>query len=187
MCVEQVGAGGCQESMVMTSSEESTESSHLTLTNLILVSLVAGTGLFIVNTVILVSLCYKRSGPRLAPRWDRAGGDRAESSSTECLSSSRPTTPHLLPTFNTPGRTSSIHAQSVPLSSFPQAVQECGPAKYRTYSSGGSYVGLGHISPSLPPPADGAGYSSVPLVADIPAPGAFSGHGIPGKEESITC
>lgn len=174
--------------MVMTSSEETSETDHLTLTNLILVSLVAGTGLFIVNTVILVSLCYKRSGPRLGPRWDRAG-DRAESSSTECLSSSQPTlaTPHLVPSFSTPGRTSSLHSQSVPLSSlstFPQAVGECGAAKYRTYSSGGSYVGL---SPSLPPPADGPGFSSVPLVADIPAPGAFSGHGIPGKEESITC
>ena len=56
----------------MTSSGERGDTSHLSLTNLILVSLVAGTGLFIVNTVILVSLCYKRSGPRLAPRWDRA-------------------------------------------------------------------------------------------------------------------
>ena len=168
----------------MTSSGETSDTSHLSLTNLILVSLVAGTGLFIVNTVILVSLCYKRSGPRLGPRWDRAG-ERGESSSTECLSSSQPTTPHLLPTFSTPGRTSSLHSQSVPLSSFPQAVQECGPGgKYRSYSSGGSYVGL---SPSLPPPADGPGFSSVPLVADIPAPGAFSGHGLSGKEESITC
>ena len=167
----------------MTSSGETSDTSHLSLTNLILVSLVASTGLFIVNTVILVSLCYKRSGPRLAPRWDRAG-ERGESSSTECLSSSQPTTPRLLPTFSTPGRTSSLHSQAVPLSSFPQAGHECGPSKYRTYSSGGSYVG---ISPSLPPPADGVGFSSVPLVADIPAPGAFSGHGISGKEESITC
>lgn len=175
---------GCQESAVMTSSGEARESSHLSLTNLILVSLVAGSGLFIVNTVILVSLCYRRSGgPRLAPRWDRAG-DRLETSSTECLSSSQPTTPHLLPTFSTPGRTSSLHSQSVALSAFPPAGHDCGAGKYRSYSSAGSYVGL---SPSLPPPADGSAFSSVPLVADIPAPGAFSSHGIPGKEESITC
>ena len=165
----------------MTSSGETeSESSPLSLTNLILVSLVAGSGLFLVNTVILVSLCYRRqAGTRLAPRWDRAG-DRVESSSTECLSSSQPATPHtphLLPSFTTPGRQ---HTQSVPLSAFPPA----GAGKYRSYSSGGSYVG---ISPSLPPPQDGSVFSSVPLVADIPAPGAFSSHGIPGKEESITC
>ena len=121
-----------------------------------------------------MSLCYKRSGPRMGPRWDRAG-DRAESSSTECLNNteclppSQPTTPHLLPTFNTPGRTSSVHRQSVPLSSFPQ---------YRSYSTGSSY---------LPPPADQAGgapLSSLPLVAEIPAPGPFNSHGQP---ESITC
>ena len=110
-----------------------------------------------------VSLCYKRSGPRRGPRWDRAV-ERVDTSSTECLNnteclpSSQPSTPHLLPTFNTPGRTSSIHRQSVPLSSFPQ---------YRTYSSGGTIVGL-------PPPAD--------LVTEIPAPGAFS-----SQTESITC
>ena len=82
----------------MTSSGETeSESSPLSLTNLILVSLVAGSGLFLVNTVILVSLCYRRqAGTRLAPRWDRAG-DRVESSSTECLSSSQPATPHTPP------------------------------------------------------------------------------------------
>ena len=115
-----------------------------------------------------VSLCYKRSGPRMGPRWDRAG-DRVETSSTECLNnteilpSSHPTTPHLLPTFNTPGRTGTIQRQSVALSSFPQ---------YRTYSSGGTYVGL-------PPPAD---QPSLPLVTEIPAPGPFGSH-----SESITC
>ena len=130
----------------MTSSGEASQSSHLSLTNLILVSLVAGSGLFIVNTVILVSLCYRRSGgPRLAPRWDRAG-DRLETSSTECLSSSQPTTPHLLPTFSTPGRTSTLHSQSVALSAFPPGGHDCGAGKYRSYSSAGSYVGL---SPSL--------------------------------------
>ena len=148
----------------MTSSGETeSESSPLSLTNLILVSLVAGSGLFLVNTVILVSLCYRRqAGTRLAPRWDRAG-DRVESSSTECLTSSQPTTPHILPTFNTPGRTGTIQRQAVALSSFPQ---------YRTYSSGGTYVGL-------PPPGD---QPSLPLVTEIPAPGPFGSH-----SESITC
>ena len=45
---------GCQESVVMTTTDvESSENSQLNLSNMILVSLVAGTGLFIVNTVIL--------------------------------------------------------------------------------------------------------------------------------------
>ena len=45
---------GCQESVVMTTTDvETSESSQLNLSNMILVSLVAGTGLFIVNTVIL--------------------------------------------------------------------------------------------------------------------------------------
>ena len=116
-----------------------------------------------------VSLCYKRSGPH-RPRWDRAS-DRLEldTSSTECLnnecgttvsgSGSQPTTPHMLPSFNTPGRTSSIHRQSVPLSSFPKSVHDCGMVvKYRTYSSGGSYVGI-------PPPGDtgSAEFSTVPI------------------------
>ena len=107
------------------------------------------------NALVSVSLCYKRTGPH-RPRWDRAG-DRVETSSTECLNNtsvgagSGPTTPHLVPSFNTPGRTSSIHRQStaVPLSSFPKSVHDCGgvSVKYRTYSSGGSYVGI-------PPPGE---------------------------------
>ena len=45
---------GCQESVVMTTTDvESSENSQLNLSNMILVSLVAGTGLFIVNTIIL--------------------------------------------------------------------------------------------------------------------------------------
>ena len=139
-----------------------------------------------------VSLCYKRTGPH-RPRWDRAG-DRVETSSTECLNNtsvgagSGPTTPHLVPSFNTPGRTSSIHRQTpqsaVPLSSFPKSVHDCGAVslKYRTYSSGGSYVGI-------PPPGE-AGDLAMPLVADIPAPGQFSSKTMPragSKEDSITC
>ena len=45
---------GCQESVVMTTSnQEPGQTSQVNLSNMILVSLVAGTGLFIVNTVIL--------------------------------------------------------------------------------------------------------------------------------------
>ena len=139
--------------------------------------------------LLSVSLCYKRTGPH-RPRWDRAV-DRVETSSTECLnnSNSGPTTPHLVPSFNTPGRTSSIHRQSaVPLSSFPKSVHDCGAVsvKYRTYSSGGSYVGI-------PPPGEaGDMVGTMPLVADIPAPGQFSSKTMPrggsgGKEDSITC
>ena len=139
--------------------------------------------------LLSVSLCYKRTGPH-RPRWDRAV-DRVETSSTECLnnSNSGPTTPHLVPSFNTPGRTSSIHRQSaVPLSSFPKSVHDCGAVsvKYRTYSSGGSYVGI-------PPPGEaGDTVGAMPLVADIPAPGQFSSKTMPrggsgGKEDSITC
>ena len=138
--------------------------------------------------LVSVSLCYKRTGPH-RPRWDRAG-DRVETSSTECLNNtnSGPTTPHLVPSFNTPGRTSSIHRQSaVPLSSFPKSVHDCGgvSVKYRTYSSGGSYVGI-------PPPGEaGDMVGAMPLVADIPAPGQFSSKTMPrggsgGKEDSIT-
>ena len=153
-----------------------------------------------------MSLCYRRSGP-LRPRWDRAG-DRMETSSTECLnnecmtgpgpgsggggSQSQPTTPHMVPSFNTPGRTSTIHRQSaVPLSSlstFPKSVHDCGTiVKYRTYSSGGSYVGI-------PPPGTDMApteFSGVPLVADIPAPGQFGSQNVSsrslGKDDSITC
>lgn len=139
--------------------------------------------------LLSVSLCYKRTGPH-RPRWDRAV-DRVETSSTECLnnSNSGPTTPHLVPSFNTPGRTSSIHRQSaVPLSSFPKSVHDCGAVsvKYRTYSSGGSYVGI-------PPPGEaGDMVGAMPLVADIPAPGQFSSKTMPRggsgvKEDSITC
>ena len=63
-----------------------------------------------------VSLCYKRSGPH-RPRWDRAG-ERVDTS-TECLNSgagagagSGPTTPHLLPTFSTPGRPAAMLDQA---------------------------------------------------------------------------
>ena len=139
--------------------------------------------------LVSVSLCYKRTGPH-RPRWDRAG-DRVETSSTECLNNtnSGPTTPHLVPSFSTPGRTSSIQRQSaVPLSSFPKSVHDCGAVsvKYRTYSSGGSYVGI-------PPPGEaGDMVGAMPLVADIPAPGQFSSKTMPrggsgGKEDSITC
>ena len=147
------------------------------------------------NALVSVSLCYRRTGPH-RPRWDRTG-DRVETSSTECLNNtsvgagSGPTTPHLVPSFSTPGRTSSIHRQSaVPLSSFPKSVHDCGAVsvKYRTYSSGGSYVGI-------PPPGEAgemAGVGAMPLVADIPAPGQFSSKTMPrggagGKEDSITC
>ena len=45
---------GCQESVLMTPSQSSDQAnSQLNLSNIILVSLVAGTSLFIVNTVIL--------------------------------------------------------------------------------------------------------------------------------------
>ena len=45
---------GCQESVVMTTSnQEPGQTSQVNLSNMILVSLVAGSGLFIVNTVIL--------------------------------------------------------------------------------------------------------------------------------------
>ena len=139
--------------------------------------------------LLSVSLCYKRTGPH-RPRWDRAV-DRVETSSPERLnnSNSGPTTPHLVPSFNTPGRTSSIHRQSaVPLSSFPKSVHDCGAVsvKYRTYSSGGSYVGI-------PPPGEaGDMVGAMPLVADIPAPGQFSSKTMPRggsgvKEDSITC
>ena len=146
-----------------------------------------------------MSLCYKRTGPH-RPRWDRAGDNRVETSSTECLNNvdcgqgSQPTTPHMLPSFNTPGRTSTIHRQQpassqVPLSSFPKSVHEYGGAvsKYRSYSSGGSYVGI-------PPPSDSASSDfsvKVPLVADIPAPGQFGSGNVSTrnllKDDSITC
>ena len=46
--------GGCQDSKVTTGPGlESSESSQLNLSNIILVSLVAGSGLFIANTIIL--------------------------------------------------------------------------------------------------------------------------------------
>ena len=88
-------------------------------------SLVAGSLLFLVNSVILGSLCWRRGvpGPVVGRRWDRAGDRGADS--TECLSAechstpdlqchSTPDTPHLLPTFSTPGRvsrTASLHRQ----------------------------------------------------------------------------
>ena len=141
--------------------------------------------------LLSVSLCYKRTGPH-RPRWDRAV-DRVETSSTECLnnSNSGPTTPHLVPSFNTPGRTSSIHRQSVPLSSlstFPKSVHDCGTiVKYRTYSSGGSYVGIPPPNSDMTPTE----FPGVPLVADIPAPGQFGSQNVSGrslgKDDSITC
>ena len=152
-----------------------------------------------------MSLCYRRSGP-LRPRWDRAG-ERMDTSSTECLNNecltgergvagaggpqSQPTTPHLVPSFNTPGRTSSIHRQSVPLSSlstFPKSVHDCGTiVKYRTYSSGGSYVGIPPPNSDMTPTE----FPGLPLVADIPAPGQFGSQNVSGrslgKDDSITC
>ena len=141
------------------------------------------------SMVVSVSLCYRRTGPH-RPRWDRAG-DRVETSSTECLNNtssgpaSGPTTPHLVPSFTTPGRTGSTlpRQSAVPLSSFPKSVHDCGAVtlKYRTYSSGGSYVGL----PPPGPPGE-QGDVDMPLVADIPAPGQFSSMAR-SKEDSITC
>jgi len=173
----------CQDTAVLTASESTNspgESSSLN--NVIFVSLMAGSMLFIVNSVILISLCYKRTPHR--PRWDRTGDRGADS--TECLNnecvSSNPETPHMVPNFNTPGRTSTIHRQSVPLSSFPPAVHECSVTKYRTY--GNSYVGI--------PPPDQPDFSGVPLVADIPAPGPFNNHQVNTRartqlDDSITC
>ena len=140
-----------------------------------------------------MSLCYKRTGPH-RPRWDRASDSRVDNSSTECLNNvdaggSQPTTPHMMPSFSTPGRTSTIirHQSSVPLSSFPKTVHDCSSvSKYRGYSSGGSYVGI-------PPPSDSDFSSTVPLVADIPAPGQFSSGNVANnsrnllKDDSITC
>ena len=93
------------------------------------------------------------------------------------------------PLYCITGRTSSIHRQSVPLSSFPKSVHDCGAVvKYRTYSSGGSYVG---IPPPNEPGHSGQDFPQVPLVADIPAPGQFSSQTLPSrninKEDSITC
>ena len=49
----------CSQDAMMTPSESSGEQAQLNLTTVILVSLVAGTLLFIVNTVILGSYCHQ--------------------------------------------------------------------------------------------------------------------------------
>ena len=172
----------CLEPAIMTTSESASAVDGSGLNKVIFISLLAGSVLFVVNSVILISLCYKRTPHR--PRWDRTGDRGADS--TECLNNecvnSNPETPHMVPSFNTPGRTSSIHRQSVPLSSFPKAMHECSVTKYRTYSN--SYMGI--------PPPDQPDFSGVPLVADIPAPGPFNGQQVTARtcsdqDDSITC
>ena len=165
--------------MDLEKSVQESEGLHTT----VLVSLLAGAVLFIVNSLILASICYKRTPHR--PRWDRTadrGADSTECLNNECLTSN-PETPHLVPNFTSPVRTSSLQRQSVPLSSFPRAVHQCSVTKYRTY--GNSYVGI--------PPPDQPDYSAVPLVAEIPAPGPFNGQQVTANradtdiEDSITC
>jgi len=153
---------------------------------LVMAGLLAGTSLFLVNSVIFACLCYRRTQHR--PRWDRASGCTIGADSTECLNNSIPETPHRVPSFSTPGRTSTIRRaesreRALPLSSYPGLEHECPPcstvSKRRTTNSS-SYV-------SIPPP-DHPDFAGLPLVADIPAPGGFGSKSMNIRhEEAITC
>jgi len=156
----------------------------------VVVGLAAASSLFLVNSVIFACLCYRRTHNR--PRWDRASGCTTGADSTECLNNSLPDTPHRVPSFSTPGRTSTLRRgepreRGVALSSYTapcagapctSSSRPCSTVSNRR-SGSSSYV-------SIPPP-DHPDFIGLPLVADIPAPGGFGSKSVARHEDSITC
>lgn len=181
----------CKESGLASPAEGSHPGSRL-----IALGLLAGSSLFLVNSVIFACLCYRRTQHR--PRWDRASGCTGGADSTECLNNSLPETPHRVPSFSTPGRTSTLRRaessslsreRALPLTSYPphpgsKAGHECQPCSTVSKRRGQTSHSNSYVS--IPPP-DHPDLAGLPLVADIPAPGGFGSKAATRHEDSITC
>jgi len=132
---QQISAEEAVKTCKKVDQGEPMEGSLIGGSRLVMAGLLAGTSLFLVNSVIFACLCYRRTQHR--PRWDRASGCTIGADSTECLNNSIPETPHRVPSFSTPGRTSTIRRaesreRALPLSSYPGMEHECPPCSTHT-------------------------------------------------------